>query len=143
MKRLDSNDDLMRGVVTYEFANGQRICLNERDVRKYGAETMLRESGYADLLETKRLPVMWCGKQVGTLPPNFDPRAAKSRSSFYDFRPGDFIRDGDVWTASKSLGPGDLEAVPGFMWDEARRSSAMMPMRASDIFPTPSSASGE
>jgi hypothetical protein len=124
MRRLDSNDDLMNGVVTYEFGDGHRICLDERAVREYGAETIIRDMGYGYFLETKRLPVMQNGKQVGTLPPNFDALMVRSRSPFYDVRPGDFIRQGDVWTASKMLGRGDLEAVPGFVWDKSSSSRA-------------------
>lgn len=63
-----------------------------------------------------RLPVMQDGHQVGTLPSTFDPFAIRSRSPFYQPRQGDFRRDGDAWVAHPSLGPGDLGAVPGFVF---------------------------
>jgi hypothetical protein len=66
---------------------------------------------------TERIMVLQHGRRVGSVPPSFDPRAIKSGSFFYDVRPGDFIREGDHWKASRTLGPGDLESVPGFVWD--------------------------
>lgn len=61
-----------------------------------------------------RLPLMQEGRQIGSLPASFDPTRIKSMSWLYDPRPGDFRRVGDAWVASPTLGPGDLEAVPGF-----------------------------
>ena len=66
---------------------------------------------------TERVPVMQHGRQIGSVPPSFDPTAIKSTNWLYDPRGGDFRRDGDTWIASRTLGPGDLEAVPGFVWD--------------------------
>jgi hypothetical protein len=40
-----------------------------------------------------------------------------SRNFLYDPRPGDFKRTAEGWIASGTLGPGDLEAVPGFLWE--------------------------
>lgn len=57
---------------------------------------------------------------VGTVPPHFDPSRIKSTSFMYSPRPGDFTREGDAWVANYTLGPGDLEAVPGFVWDRSR-----------------------
>lgn len=68
---------------------------------------------------TEPIPVFQSGRRIGTLPPSFDPMAIKSTSFFYDPRPGDFKRDGDTWIANRTLGPGDLEAVPGFVWERA------------------------
>ena len=65
---------------------------------------------------TERVDVMQDGRKIGTVPPSFDPAKIKSMSLFYDPRPGDFRLDGEVWVAAKMLGPGDLEAVPGFVW---------------------------
>jgi hypothetical protein len=73
--------------------------------------------GDGTVTETKRADVRQHGRRVGTLPPNFDPSAIKSTSFFYDPRPGDFRREEDHWIAARNLGPGDLEAVPGFIWD--------------------------
>lgn len=74
-------------------------------------------SGAGMVAETKRADVKQHGRRVGTLPPNFDPSSIKSTSFFYDPRPGDFRREGEHWIAASDLGPGDLEAVPGFVWD--------------------------
>jgi hypothetical protein len=59
------------------------------------------------------------GMKIGTVPPGFDPARIKSTSPWYSPRPGDFVRDGDHWVAARTLGPGDLEAVPGFVWDRS------------------------
>jgi hypothetical protein len=113
MRKIDSFEDQMRGVITYELDNGQRVVLDERAARKYGAATLLREYG-CDIDDTL-LPVMQSGQMVGRLPASFDPATATSKSTLYDFRQGDFTRDGDKWIASKMLGYGDLMAVPGFL----------------------------
>ena len=67
---------------------------------------------------TEPIPVIQDGRQIGTVPPNFDPALIKSRTRFYSPRPGDFKREGDTWVASGTLGPGDLDAVPGFVRGE-------------------------
>lgn len=79
--------------------------------------TRCQETGRVD--ETERAVVMQDGRRVGYLPPNFNPATVKSTSFFYTPRPSDFRREGDVWIADHMLGPGDLEAVPGFVWDRA------------------------
>lgn len=117
MRRIESIEDEMKGVVTYELGNGQFVCLGRLDVQEYGAANMLREMGYGHLLPTERAAVIQDGKHVGTVPPDFDPLAIKSKSFFYDPRPGDFRREGDAWVANRTLGPGDLECVPGFVCD--------------------------
>jgi len=57
-------------------------------------------------------------KQAGNLTVydagDFDPDFIKSTNYFYDPRPGDFKREGAVWIAANNLGPGDLDAIPGF-----------------------------
>jgi hypothetical protein len=117
IRRLESSiEDKMRGIVTYELPDGRRIDLDARTIRKYGAHEILREAGFGHLLPTSRVKVVQDGREVGTLPPDFDPYAVKSASFLYEPRPGDFKREGDAWIAKDSLGPGDLEAVPGFVW---------------------------
>lgn len=112
MRKIESLDDQMRGTVTYEMPDGRFVRLDAFAVREYGAVALLREHGYEP--PDGRVDVMQRGQRVGTVPVSFEPMNIKSASFFYDPRPGDFTRDGDVWIASHTLGPGDLEAVPGF-----------------------------
>ena len=72
--------------------------------------------GTGRAVSAEPIPVMQHGRRVGYLPPSFDPTAIRSTSFLYDPRPGDFRREADVWVASRTLGPGDLESVPGFVW---------------------------
>jgi hypothetical protein len=117
MRQLENIEDQMRGVATYEFEDGRRIQLDARAVQEHGAAAILRGMGYGNLVPTGRVTVMQDGLRVGTVPADFDPAAIKSRSVMYDLRPGDFRREGRVWVASSSLGPGDLQAVPGLKLD--------------------------
>lgn len=119
MIRIESIEDDLNGVVTYEFQNGKRVRLDAHVVREYGLADVLRRMGLADLVPDQRIAVMRHGRKIGTVPPAFDPYLIKSKSWLYDPRPGDFRREGDVWIASNTLGPGDLEAVPGFVFDAA------------------------
>lgn len=117
MKRLESIDDRMRGVATYEFADGRRIQLDAQAVKDHGAAFVLRHLGYGHLVPTGRVTVLQDGLRIGSVPADFDPTTIKSRSAMYDVRQGDFRRDGKVWVASGSLGLGDLQAVPGLKLD--------------------------
>jgi len=74
-------------------------------------------AGEGRIAATWRIAVMQDGRRVGTVMPSFDPDNIDSRSPLYRPRPGDFRREGDVWIASTMLGNGDLESVPGFVWD--------------------------
>lgn len=116
MKRIDSIEDRMRGIVTYELGDGRRIALDECAVRNYGAATLIREYVGEDAIPKGRSSVFQRGNLVGTVPATFDPLSMRSRSFMYDVRPGDFVRSERGWEASKMLGPGDLSAVPGFIW---------------------------
>lgn len=70
---------------------------------------------------TSRRPVYQHGRLVGSLPGDFSPHAVRSKSFLYDFRPGDFVEDGEGWRAHPTLGLGDLESVPGFQRAEEGR----------------------
>lgn len=116
-QRMEKLDSKGRAIVTYELADGQWIDLDARAVAEFGAARLIRDAGYGHLLETERVAVFQHGRKVGTVPPNFEPMNIESNTFMYDVRPGDFTRDGDKWIASRTLGPGDLEAVPGFVWE--------------------------
>lgn len=115
MKRLESIEDEMRGVVTYELPDGRYAQFDVRAVREYGIAKLLRAEGYEP--PTGRVAVMQYGRRVGTVPADFEPMAIKSRSFLYDPRPGDFRREGDAWIVSRTLGAGDLDMVPEFQRD--------------------------
>lgn len=121
MRRIHTDDiELqMRGIARYELANGQRIDLDARAVAEHGAATILRHYGLTNLLPTERVKVVYCGKEVGTLPADFDPSSVRSKSFLYDPRHGDFRwKDSGVVEVDKSLGPGDLDSVVGFVRNE-------------------------
>lgn len=127
MKRIQSIEDDMRNVVTYELHDGQHIRIDAKLVQLYGAEYAIRLCGgepFAPGEREKRLSVYQCDREIGTLPAWFDPTMIKSSSPFYDPRPGDFVRDGDRWIAASSLGPGDLAAVPDFKREVAESTSS-------------------
>jgi hypothetical protein len=65
---------------------------------------------------TTPVPVFQHGRHVGSVPYDFEPFAIRSRNPLYDPRSGDFRRTAEGWIASNTLGPGDLEAIPGFVW---------------------------
>lgn len=68
--------------------------------------------------QAKRIPVLQDGDRIGTLPAAFNPDHIKSTNWLYTPRRGDFTHGPNgEWLASGMLGPGDLEAVPGFIWD--------------------------
>jgi hypothetical protein len=116
MRLVDDIPGRMHGIATYELPNGKYIRFDERALKLYGLAAMLEAAG--EEVPTGRVPVYQSGKQVGTAPAIFDPTTTVARSFFYDMRPGDFVRDGDGWTANPMLGPGDLSAVPGFQWSD-------------------------
>ena len=117
MERIEDIADQMRGTVTYALSDGRRVRFDARAVHEFGIERLMKAEGLSDMIPTGRVDVFQRGKKVGTVPAAFEPIAIKSTSFFYDVRPGDFVRDGDHWNASRTLGPGDFEAVPGFVWD--------------------------
>lgn len=125
MRKIESLEDEMCDLVTYELGDGQRISLSARVVRGYGIEAVLQGTPYADDLPTERVAVKQWGRVIGTVPGAFDPTLAKSKSFFYDFRRGDFVRDGDSWKAAHNMGPGDFEAVPGFVWEPGESPSPL------------------
>lgn len=116
MRKIQSFADDARGVVTYELLDGRRVQLDIRQVQEYGAFAILKSMGLGKLLPTEPLPVFQCGRQVGTLPPEFDPDNVRSLSPWYDPRPGDFLLEEDHWVANRMLGFGDLAAIPGFVF---------------------------
>jgi len=122
MKRLERIEDQMRGVVTYELANGRYATFDARAVQEYGIAKLLDSIGEGHQVPTERLPVIQDGRRIGTMPPDFDPASARSTSFLYDVRPGDFRREGDTWVVGKTMGGGDVDCVVGFIRDTPPRS---------------------
>lgn len=118
MRRLESIEDEMRGTVTYELEGGRYVRFDARTLREYGLKAMMRAHDIE--MPTERVPVMQCGRRVGTMAPDFDPFTAKSRSFLYDYRAGDLRREGAVWIAGRTLGASDLDMLVGFVRDEQR-----------------------
>lgn len=91
------------------------------DDDKVGAEVFGRiASMWATHAMPERLSVMQGGEKIGSVPASFDPMTIRSTSVLYSVRQGDFQLEGNVWVACNTLGPGDLDAVPGFKWDRER-----------------------
>lgn len=118
MRRIESVEDEMRGTVTYDLGGGRFATFDARTVRKYGLAALMCDLDIE--MPTERLPVVHHGRRVGTMAPDFDPVTVRSVSFMYDPRPGDFRREGDTWVASRTLGPGDLDYVAGFVREEIR-----------------------
>jgi len=111
---MKTHIDYLNDTVTFDLNDGRCIKFSHRMVQKVGIAEALRRAGLADQIPTGRVPVTQHGQVVGTLPAHFDPAFARSSSFFYDVRPGDFEREGSGWRASRTLCPGDLEALIGF-----------------------------
>lgn len=112
---IPSITDEMNGVETYELADGRRFRCDSRAVREVGVGRLLYQAGLGpDPSALPRRPVFWHGDMVGTVPGDFNPRHVRSGSFVYDPRAGDFTEDDKGWTASPTLGLGDLELVDGF-----------------------------
>lgn len=106
------------GSVTYELDDSSWVKFDARSIRAFGLEKLLKSIGQKP--PCNRLNVFQDGMKIGTVPSTFHPSEIKSTSLFYEPRGGDFTFDGNVWIASRTLGPGDLEAVPGFVWDRGK-----------------------
>lgn len=115
MRRIESPLDEMRDTITYELGDGRFATFDALTVRKVGLAPLM--AAYDIEMPTERLPVIHHGRRVGTMAPDFDPSTIRSLSFMYDPRPGDFRRDGDTWIAGRTLGPGDLDCVTGFVRD--------------------------
>jgi hypothetical protein len=116
MNLIESLEDRINGIITYEMQDGRRVALDAYAVREYGLATILREYGLGHLVSAaERISVIQHGRPAGTLPGDFDPFNVKSTSFLYDYRPGDLKRDGNVWIACRTLGASDLDCIPGFV----------------------------
>lgn len=115
MKRIDEPHRL-DGTFLYELRDGRMLRVDQRLVRDIGIKGVAEMYGVKTETTHERVPVFQSGKQIGTVPGDFDPMLIKSKSFLYDPRPGDFKRTNEGWIATRMLGPGDMEAVPGFVW---------------------------
>lgn len=101
------------GGFTIKLPDGRWLNIDWYEERTLSIAEILQYYGFT--LSDERVEVHQDGKKVGTLPGDFDPTSVGSRSFMYEPRPGDFkFRDGAVHAAAM-LGPGDLDAVPGFV----------------------------
>lgn len=107
--------DLFYDQLIYELGDGRLCAFGASDVRRYGLEELLQSMDIQ--LSSERMPVFQRGKRIGSLPAIFNPVAWRVTSPFVDLRDGDFRLDADGWHAAKTLCPGDLEAVEGFVWE--------------------------
>jgi hypothetical protein len=105
MKRIERKDQ-RPGTLTYQLDDGRYVTLDENAVAQFGADNLIQWLGI------ERVPVMYRGRRVGTLPADFEPLNAKN------VRPGDFTREGDAWVAEEKLAPENLDAVMGFERDK-------------------------
>jgi hypothetical protein len=117
MRRIESIEDQMRGVVRYELPNGQWVCFDARAVETFGLARLVEAYGVE--MPTERVPVIQYGRRIGTLPPDFDPAFARSNSFMYDPRPGDFRREGGAWVVGRTMGASDVDCVIGFVRDQS------------------------
>jgi hypothetical protein len=113
MRRLENGIENYRNrTVTYELPDGRRLDVDRDAVERYGIREIAKAHGVE--MPTERVPVFHHGERVGTVPAEFDPAFIKSKSLFYDPRPGDFTRTAEGWVVDKMMGPGDVASVPGF-----------------------------
>ena len=71
-----------------------------------------------EALRNQRVSVFQRGRKIGTVPIHFKPHRIKSKTPLYKPEPGDFTRRmDDGWDVCNSLCPGDLNAIPEFVWD--------------------------
>jgi hypothetical protein len=102
------------GDVTFELSDGSYLKVTREQIHTFGIDGIARRYGQEMPNSDARTIVIQDGREIGTLPASFDPDFIKSSNWLYDPRPGDFRRQGDTWVAAPTLGPGDLQAVPGF-----------------------------
>lgn len=111
-----STDDV-NDIVTVHSRAGGSAQFAGAAVRSIGLRVLMHETFGHDLITDERLPVEQDGRVIGTLPGTFDPLLIESSNWLYSPRAGDFVFKDGRWIANKMLGPGDIEAVRGFVWE--------------------------
>ncbi len=115
MKEITNFEDRMNDRRSFKLSGGEHIRVPVEMISQLGLRQALANLGFPDELDSSwMLPVEQAGELIGFLPGDFDPQNISSSSPLYKPRAGDFTRDGDVVVADPMLGPGDLEAIPGF-----------------------------
>ena len=123
---VTSIEDERRRIARYRLPDGKMLAVGIESLELHGLDRILRGAGYGHLLNA-RMPVVWCGRIIGTLPAAFDSRNIQSASFMYQPRAGDFTRDGDRWIASDTMGLGDLRYVVGFEESEPPKPRSQTP----------------
>jgi len=130
MKRLPiTYEDARDHVVRYQHRTGDEFrvfSVDRRIAEELSLEEIAKMFGVEYEPPTGRKDVRKgrSGRKIGTVPAAFDPALIKSTSFFYSPRAHDWTDRGDHWEAHYTLGPGDLEAVPGFVWDRSESHNA-------------------
>lgn len=119
MREVTDISDEMRATRTFDLGDGRRLRVEVADIAHYGLKAILQDHGIE--MNSAPVPVFQRGERIGTVPADFDPFSIRSTSFFYEPRGGDFVRKSDGWHAHRMLGPGDLEAIPGFTWGNPDR----------------------
>jgi hypothetical protein len=113
---MERFENPITGKITYKISDDQWIDVDPKELAEHGITKILKMH---DIQPPEgRLDVHQSGRKIGTVPATFEPSCIKSQSFFYDPRGGDFKREGNAWIADRALGPGDLDAIPGFVWDQ-------------------------
>ena len=114
LKAMDETlENQMKRTITFDLGDGRMVDVPSDFIRMHGLKAVAEHFGVP--VSDRYLPVIYHGRVVGSLPETWHPLEIKSKTYFYDPRPGDFVRDGDKWIAAQTLGPGDIEAVTDFV----------------------------
>jgi hypothetical protein len=110
---VDAKEDPLNGNYVLWLSDGEAICLERRERDLCEMEWWLDSMSIAG--NGERVDVIQYGRRVGELPDYWHPGLAKSASPFFDYRPGDLVKQDGKWVASPTLGARDLDCLIGFV----------------------------